>query len=97
MTDAERQAIEAAVIDHPKMQAALRTLWAWDAADRIGDAVLVAVTKQYCAELLNSGHSIDEVNAMLPAFIKDVQAQRQLMLTKLRRFLDEPRAADTLQ
>ena len=76
MTDAERQALEAAAMAHPKMQAAMRTLRDWGCADSIGDAslrIMAACTKQYCAELMNSGHSIDEINKRLPTFIKHVK------------------------
>lgn len=100
MTEAEQQALEAAVMAHPKMQSALRTLRAWRTADDIGAtllAVMGAMAKHYCATLMNSGQSIDEVNAVLPAFIRDIEAQRQQILSDVRRWLDEPTAPNKLQ
>ena len=61
-------------------------------------AVMVAFTKLYCVRLLDSGQTIDEVNAQLPAFIKDIEAQRQQIIGDVVRWMDEPHAqSHTLQ
>lgn len=98
MTDINQQ-IEAAPMTDPLVRSKLHTLRAWGYRGYVDDvllAVMAAVTKHYCATLLSDGLSIHDVNQRLPAFIKDVEAQRQQIINDVMRWLDEPDAS-TLQ
>ena len=53
-----------------------------------------AITKNYSR---NAAQPIDEVNAQLPYFIKDIEAQRQQITRDVVRWMDEPNANQTLQ
>jgi hypothetical protein len=95
MTEAEQQALNKLVADHPTMQFAVRAMRAWDTADGIGAALMVGVTKFYVATLMNHGYSIDEINVLLPVFIASIETQLREMQSEMARWLDEPSA--TLQ
>jgi hypothetical protein len=51
--------------------------------------VMAAITRQYRITLLNAGQTIDEVNEQLPAFVQDIEAQRQKIINDVVRFLDD--------
>ncbi|MFZ0349124.1 MAG: hypothetical protein WBZ25_16355 [Pseudolabrys sp.] len=79
------------------MQSALRTLHALrrrENVDALTFEVMKAITKHY---LRNAAQPIDEVNAQLPYFIKDIEAQRQQITRDVVRWMDEPNANQTLQ
>jgi ubiquinone biosynthesis protein UbiJ len=103
MTDIEQQIeqqIDMIMRDDPAIQSALRTLRAQRCAadiDAMLYAITVTVTKQFSAMLLGDGYSIDQVNAMLPSFISEVEQWREQTLSEVLRSLDEPDAARSLQ
>jgi len=54
------------------------------------------IAAEHTKMLLSSGMSIERANQVLPACAKQLELQRQKLLSEVRRWLDEPDAPNKL-